>query len=805
MAHFGMAVACGALFGAIVAAHAQVGPMRVAAEWEPVETVIIRSPWAHEPEAVIALHQAAGLTILVQDASEEAYFRGYFQSTLGIDPATINWVTTTDFSIWPRDWGPYCAFDSTGEMFVVDPMWQGYPSMNQPCGGGISIWTPSQDDATANAEIAASLGLSRSPMPAYATGGNFLLDGFGRGFSSCLQLAENAPINSESQLRGIVDSYMGISDYQIMQNWELSGIQHVDCWMKLADEETILVKRPPAGHPEEGPTEANIAVLESLLTPWGRPYRIIRVDTPPYNGQGHLANYLNSLIINDHVLVPMFNTWADQAALDAFGAALPGYTVVPLPFSGEYNYTDAVHCRSRSIFDRDMLRLTHAPMRGDVPHQPGGYPLVLQVESMGGHTILAGETQLRWRETGDTDWNVIALTDSGGGSFAGVIPGDAGGVERGDTVEYYIRSADSSGRISHLPYPAPDGFYSFEVYDDRLTLLYDMAPSLSAPGDPISVRIRVEERQDALVPGSVFLQYSYEAGAAAGEYATLQMTDLGGGIHEAVIPGGRCGELVSVYASADSPVHGERMWPRDGASDPFTVEVGASEMQAQRVESLDDGLPADMTATGLWSVSGACPAPAGGCGGGLSAAFVDSASCTYNTGATEQGDLTLTVDLTSVHAGESATLTYCSFLHTEQTDYGFLGYDIATVLANGIPIDSPEESLAWLSREVDLSAFAGSSVTLAWRFDTVDNEYNDYPGWRVDDIRVEVEVTECNGGPCAGDANGDGFVDFGDLDAVLLRWGQSVAPGSTGDVSRDGTVNYTDLNEVLSNWAQSCS
>lgn len=52
-----------------------------------------------------------------------------------------------------------------------------------------------------------------------------------------------------------------------------------------------------------------------------------------------------------------------------------------------------------------------------------------------------------------------------------------------------------------------------------------------------------------------------------------------------------------------------------------------------------------------------------------------------------------------------------------------------------------------------------------------------------------------------GDANGDGRVDFLDLNLVLADYGQS-GPALCGDVNNDGVVDFFDLNEVLGNYGQ---
>ena len=58
-------------------------------------------------------------------------------------------------------------------------------------------------------------------------------------------------------------------------------------------------------------------------------------------------------------------------------------------------------------------------------------------------------------------------------------------------------------------------------------------------------------------------------------------------------------------------------------------------------------------------------------------------------------------------------------------------------------------------------------------------------------------------GNCPGDANGDGNVNFTDLNAVLAQFGQ-VGVDLDGDINDDGLVNFTDLNLVLGSFGASC-
>ncbi|MEQ8745783.1 C39 family peptidase [Pyruvatibacter sp.] len=58
---------------------------------------------------------------------------------------------------------------------------------------------------------------------------------------------------------------------------------------------------------------------------------------------------------------------------------------------------------------------------------------------------------------------------------------------------------------------------------------------------------------------------------------------------------------------------------------------------------------------------------------------------------------------------------------------------------------------------------------------------------------------------CPGDADGNGVVDFDDLNLVLAHWTNFVPPGQFGDVTGDGFVDFDDLNLVLANWGNVCT
>lgn len=57
---------------------------------------------------------------------------------------------------------------------------------------------------------------------------------------------------------------------------------------------------------------------------------------------------------------------------------------------------------------------------------------------------------------------------------------------------------------------------------------------------------------------------------------------------------------------------------------------------------------------------------------------------------------------------------------------------------------------------------------------------------------------------CPGDTNGDGAVNFLDLNTVLSTFNHAVPPGTGGDVTGDGLVGFADLNLVISSFNLTC-
>ncbi|MGD9692122.1 MAG: M14 family zinc carboxypeptidase [Phycisphaerales bacterium] len=101
----------------------------------------------------------------------------------------------------------------------------------------------------------------------------------------------------------------------------------------------------------------------------------------------------------------------------------------------------------------------------------------------------------------------------------------------------------------------------------------------------------------------------------------------------------------------------------------------------------------------------------------------------------------------------------------------------------------------WTYRAINLSQFITPTANTRVRFVARDSSPDSCVEAGIDD--VSIVLVQCDSIP--GDINGDGVVNFADLNILLSNFGLS-GPGIPGDITGDGNVNFADLNILLSNF-----
>ncbi len=442
---------------------------RTPAEWEEMQGVVIT--WAS---------YTTNLTEIVRYAQE--HVKVYIvcsnpvtvQNTLnsaGVGINNIEFVVADYNSVWVRDYGPQSIYlAGTNQLAFVDWVY------NRPRPADDII--PGVMATHMNVPL---FQMTQNPNRLVATGGNFMTDGFNKGYSSNLILTENNSL-TEAQINAIKKNYMGIDPYVKMTVLPYDGIHHIDMHMKLLDEETLLVGQYPAGVADGPQIETNLNyILNNFQTPYGRPYKVVRIPMPPnqsgnYPPSSSYLTYTNAVILNGLVLVPIYGRPQDAEALQIYRDAMPGYQVVGINMLNVISASGAIHCITREIAANDPIFISHPPYRDEVDYSFEGYPVNAHISSASG----INQASLYWSTDTTAGFNVSPMTlelDT----FRAVIPNQSPTTK----VFYYISATNGNSKTITKPLVAPAGLYVFDVGEGGIGFNFSASVTEINQGDEV--------------------------------------------------------------------------------------------------------------------------------------------------------------------------------------------------------------------------------------------------------------------------------------------------------------------------------
>lgn len=431
--------------------------VRTPAEWEEHQAIFIAwdTPNFYTyPEILsqIVEHAQEEMKVYIITNNE-----GIVTNTLNANNIPLDNVEFLDFdfnSIWIRDYGPWTAYtDEVGDLNIIDWIY------NRP---------RPQDDAVP-AQIAKMMDLpffetAGAPYDLVATGGNFMADGLGRGFSSDLIIEENPQI-TEGDIAYILENFMGIDDYVKMDILPYDGIHHIDMHMKLLDEETILMGEYPEGVADGPQIEANLQyVLDNYMSPFGTPYKVVRMPMPPDqyddypDNNGYYRTFTNSVFVNKTLIVPIYEEQYDTTALNIYRENLPGYNVVGIDCNEIIPASGAIHCITKMVGASEPLWIVHQELATQTNNDTY-YPIQASIKHRSGIEAAS----VFYREKGQTDWQTADLADIGNDEFFVGISA----ISDTTNLEYYISATANSGKTITRPITAPEGYFNFDIYSSE--------------------------------------------------------------------------------------------------------------------------------------------------------------------------------------------------------------------------------------------------------------------------------------------------------------------------------------------------
>ncbi|MFC7358437.1 agmatine deiminase family protein [Jejudonia soesokkakensis] len=434
--------------------------VRTMAEWEEVEFLVVT--W--EPNFPNILRQIVAAAVeeckVIITTQNESSVASYLTSN-GVDLTNVTFMDENWDTLWIRDYGGNTVYtNDVGERALVDWIY------NRP--------RPNDDiipSAHSNLEGIPIYITNSGTNDLVNTGGNFMSDGLGNAFASELILEENEPGNpygvsakTEEQIDDIMQAYMGIDNYIKMTPLPFDVINHIDMHMKLLDEETLLVAEYPQGVADGPQIEANIDyILQNFQSPFGTPYKIKRIPSPPSVGGnypdngGSYRNYANAIFVNKTILIPLYRPEVDAPAIAKWEEMMPGYNIVGIdvdnPDENLISLVGAIHCITHTIGVSDPLWIVHQP----IAQADSG--ATVAVDAMIKHNSGIASATMYWREEGTSDFSQTSMTLESDSNWTTdfSIPSST------TSIEYYIEATANSGKTLTRPIVAPEGYWTIDV------------------------------------------------------------------------------------------------------------------------------------------------------------------------------------------------------------------------------------------------------------------------------------------------------------------------------------------------------
>ena len=398
-------------------------PVRNVAEYERMQGVLIRYPFGISTEMISEMSEDITVYCLVSSSQQSSAFNALENGGVNLD--NVEFVIGSTDSYWTRDYGPWWVVDGDRNMAVVDFTY------NRP--------RPNDNDAPLKMS-------NHLEVPFYAsdivhTGGNYMTDGLGISASTDIVYTENSI--PDEDVDSLMQDYYGIDTYHVVDDPNNTYIDHIDCWGKYLSTTKVLIREVPESHPQYDEIEEAAEYFSNSLNKWGEPWELFRVWTP-----GNQP-YTNSLILNEKIFVPITGGSWDDEALAVYETAFPGYEV--LGFSGSWESTDALHCRTKGIPDLQMLQIIHNPLNDGSEPDINGYSLDALFDDLSGTGLIEDSMKVFWKTSGAETWDSHTLSRSSAPEEQNVWTGSIPAIVDSGLIQYFVQGADSSGRIEKSP------------------------------------------------------------------------------------------------------------------------------------------------------------------------------------------------------------------------------------------------------------------------------------------------------------------------------------------------------------------
>jgi agmatine deiminase len=400
--------------------------------------------------------------IIAGTVSEQTTITNYLQSN-NVSMDSIYFYIWPRNSIWIRDYGPWFMREHDNTEGIVDFMYN----------------RPRPLDDTISWRIGQSWAIPVYGSPLEHAGGNFMVDGLGTGFVSTLIHQENSSY-TPAQIESLMLAYSGLEQLVVMPRIIIEYTGHIDLWTKILNDTLVMVGEYAPGHPNYNILNQNADSISRCRNREGFPYRIVRIPMP-WSTSDAPPSYLNSLFVNNKVLVPLWNELEDDTALYIYEQALPDHEIVGINCAAMAGSGGAIHCITIQIPSPGFLHVRHCPLN-DTNDTLNAYRVRAQITTS---SSLVADSTLMYFGINSGAYTPVLLTTviDTPGLYAGQIPAQS----MGDTVHYYLSVLNIEGIKRTSPRHVPPQIYSFiitgnpSVSEQTMTQILKTASALPNP------------------------------------------------------------------------------------------------------------------------------------------------------------------------------------------------------------------------------------------------------------------------------------------------------------------------------------
>lgn len=340
---------------------------RLLAEWEPQDAVLLSWPhkqtdWDWMLDDVTQLYEALATVIcdyadlvIAAPADEHENIRARLEAMDAPMEYIYLYATPTN-DTWARDFGPLTVETPEG-MKLLDFQFNAWGGKFEYALDNKITQNLFEQDAFPAAVIEA--------QDWVLEGGSIETDGRGTLLTtaSCLLNPNRNPGLSREDIEERLKSAFGIRKINWLNHGYLAGDDtdsHIDTLARLCPNNVIVYVAcddPQDEHFEE--LKKMEAELQDITDADGNPYRLIPLPWPQaiYNDDDQRlpATYANFLVLNEAVLVPIYDCLSDEDALEQISHAFPGFEIIGIPCATLIEQGGSLHCITMQLPEGVLL------------------------------------------------------------------------------------------------------------------------------------------------------------------------------------------------------------------------------------------------------------------------------------------------------------------------------------------------------------------------------------------------------------------------------------------------------------------